>query len=69
MIFRWWSSSYSNLIISKSYFEKVGPDVFARQPMGTGPYRFVHQVKDDEVVLEAFTNYWGGAPQIKRLVF
>ncbi len=62
-------SSYGNHIISKKYFERVGPAVFAKQPVGTGPYKFVRWLKDQEVVLEAFQDYWGGERQIKRLVF
>jgi peptide/nickel transport system substrate-binding protein len=37
--------------------------------MGTGPYKFVEWIKDDRVVFEANAEYWGGAPQIKRLIF
>ena len=37
--------------------------------MGTGPYKFVEWIKDDRVVFEANADYWGGAPQVKRLVF
>jgi len=62
-------STYGNLILSKRHFEKVGPETFAREPIGTGPYRLVRRVKDQEVVLEAFKDYWGGERQVKRLVF
>src|SRR5207249_2835592 len=62
-------SSYGNHIISKKYFERVGPTVFAKEPIGTGPYKFVRWVKDQEVVLDAFKDYWGGERQIRRLVF
>ena len=42
---------------------------WARQPVGTGPYRIVDYKPDVELVLEAFDDYWGGRPPIKRLRF
>jgi len=38
-------------------------------PMGTGPFKFVDQVQDKEVVVERNANYWGGAPKIERIRF
>ncbi|MBI4266313.1 MAG: ABC transporter substrate-binding protein [Acidobacteria bacterium] len=32
-------------------------------PIGTGPYRFVRYVVDDQVELTAFEGYWDGLPQ------
>ncbi|RPH82080.1 MAG: ABC transporter substrate-binding protein, partial [Candidatus Rokuibacteriota bacterium] len=40
-----------------------------RNPVGTGPYRFVRWAKDEEIVLDANTEYWRGAPKIKTVVF
>jgi peptide/nickel transport system substrate-binding protein len=40
---------------------------FGRALVGSGPYKFVSQAQDDEVVLEANANYFGGAPRISRL--
>jgi len=52
------------------YAEQVGLlRGFCQRPMGTGPYKFVEWIKDDRVVFEANADYWGGAPQIKRLIF
>ena len=42
---------------------------WARKPVGTGPYRIVDYKPDVELVLEAFDDYWGGRPPIKRLRF
>ncbi len=39
------------------------------QPVGTGPFRFVDQVQDKEVVLERNADWWGGAPKIERVRF
>jgi peptide/nickel transport system substrate-binding protein len=38
-------------------------------PVGTGPFKFVSQVQDKEVVVERNTNYWAGAPKIARVRF
>lgn len=52
------------------YTEQVGLlRGFCQRPIGTGPYKFVEWIKDDRVVFEANTDYWGGAPRIRRLIF
>lgn len=38
-------------------------------PVGTGPFKFVSQMQDKEVVLERNANYWAGAPKIERVRF
>jgi peptide/nickel transport system substrate-binding protein len=45
---------------------KAGTD-FSRALVGSGPFRFVSQAQDDEVVLAANPDYFGGAPEITRL--
>jgi peptide/nickel transport system substrate-binding protein len=40
---------------------------FSRTLNGSGPFRFVSQAQDDEVVLAANSNYFGGPPGISRL--
>ncbi len=45
-------------IVSKAYFEEVGPEVAARKPVGTGPYRFVKWDSGTQLVLERNDNYW-----------
>src|SRR5262245_49063736 len=41
----------------------------SKNPIGTGPYKFVRWSKDEEIVMEAFPGYWGGAPKVKAAVF
>jgi peptide/nickel transport system substrate-binding protein len=41
----------------------------SKNPIGTGPYKFVRWSKDEEIVLEANTAYWRGEPKIKTVVF
>jgi peptide/nickel transport system substrate-binding protein len=38
-------------------------------PVGTGPFRFVSQVQDKEVVVERNADYWAGVPKIERVRF
>jgi peptide/nickel transport system substrate-binding protein len=42
---------------------------FAFHPVGSGPFRFVSQMQDDEVVLERNENSWQPAPAIVRIRF
>ncbi len=53
----------------EEYFNEVGEDGFGSQPIGTGPFKFVEWVKDEQIVFEANTDYWGGSPKIKTVIF
>ena len=57
-------------IISPTAFMK-DPGGAVRNPVGTGPYKFVKWVKDDSLTLEAFKDYWDKAkgPYMDRVVF
>src|SRR5215467_2989877 len=50
------------------YREKEMP-YLQKNPVGSGPFKFVRWVKDDRIELEANEQYWLGVPRIKRLVF
>ena len=62
-------------IVPKHILEKGEPDFnkhpFARNPIGTGPYKFVHWDTGSQIVLERNDDYWDTAhPRYpKRLVF
>jgi peptide/nickel transport system substrate-binding protein len=56
-----------NQIIPMDYMEEVGARGFLDNPVGTGPFRFVSATAGfDEVVLQRFDDYWGGAPTLDR---
>ncbi len=57
-------------IISPTAFLK-NPKEFLRNPVGTGPFKFVRWVKDDRIILEKFNDYWdkSGGPYLDKLVF
>lgn len=63
------------VILSSLAFIKIlpkanidNPDNFGNGAMGTGPYKFV-SYNGNDVVLEANTDYWGGAPNIASVTF
>jgi len=45
------------------------PAAISKNPIGTGPYKFVRWSKDEEIVLEAVPNHWRGPARIKTVVF
>ncbi|MEZ5714925.1 MAG: ABC transporter substrate-binding protein [Paracoccaceae bacterium] len=42
----------------KNYFEQVGDEEFGRNPVGTGPWKFVSRTPKEELMLEAYDGYW-----------
>ena len=52
-------------IVSKAYVQKVGTKGLIEKPLGTGPFKFVSSKTGlEEVVLERFADYYGGAPDL-----
>jgi peptide/nickel transport system substrate-binding protein len=42
---------------------------YTRNPIGTGPYKFVKWDAGTQIVLERFPGYWGKRPQVEKAVF
>jgi peptide/nickel transport system substrate-binding protein len=59
----------SAFVHSKKYLETVGEEGAERQPVGTGPWKFVEHVRGDRIVYEAVEHHWRATPHFKRLVF
>jgi peptide/nickel transport system substrate-binding protein len=52
-------------ILPKDYLEEVGTEGFIAHPIGSGPFKFVEGQLDDQIVMERFGDYWGGAPDLE----
>ncbi len=52
-------------IVPKHYLEEVGTEGFVAHPIGTGPFKFVSATGLDEIVMERFDDYYGGAPDLE----
>jgi peptide/nickel transport system substrate-binding protein len=59
-------------VLPAQYIKDVGAAGIMKQPIGTGPYKFVEWVKDDHLTLEANPTYWDGSykgkPQVKTVI-
>ena len=58
-------------IIPKHLLEKedINTTKFNRNPIGTGPFRFVEWVTDEKIVVEANQRYFQGKPQLDRIIY
>ena len=56
-------------IVPPAYVKEKGDAYIAKNPVGSGPYRFVEWARGQRLVLEAAPGYWGSAPAVKTLVF
>jgi peptide/nickel transport system substrate-binding protein len=62
-------SDRAGMMVSKAAVEKHGED-FARNPVGTGPFRFAEWVKDDHLTLKRFDGYWEkGQPYLDEIIY
>jgi peptide/nickel transport system substrate-binding protein len=57
------------MIVSKTYYDRVGEETFSRKPVATGPYKFVRYEGGEYLDLERFEDYWGTKPSVKEVRF
>ncbi len=62
-------SDRAGMMISPAAARRLGRD-FPREPLGTGPYKFVEKRPQDRVVLERFDRHWDkNAGFVDRMIF
>ncbi|MBW2062511.1 MAG: hypothetical protein JRI95_13260 [Deltaproteobacteria bacterium] len=63
-------------LVSETYVEEVGDKEMAKNPIGTGPFKFVERQPSESITLNASEGYWNtnpapgtfGPPKIDRVV-
>lgn len=61
--------SYMDMGIVPKHIAEQSEGDFAANPVGSGPFKFVKWDKNNQIVVEANPDYWGGAPSIQKIVF
>ena len=56
-------------IVAKADVEAVGEEEFARNPIGTGPYKLVEWTTGSQIVLERVDDFWGDEPYWSTITF
>ncbi len=55
-------------ILPKKYFESVGQDGFRKNPIGSGPWKFVKFVSETSMEMDANTNHWRITPAFAKVI-
>ena len=59
----------AGFIVSPSAVQKYGAD-FGRNPVGTGPFKFVEWITEDHLTIRRFDGYWeAGKPYLDEIIY
>lgn len=61
-------ASFVNTMVYISIVENGSGSSNKSHPIGTGPFEFVSWSPNEQIVLKANPDYWGGAPKISQLI-
>ena len=65
-----WKGLFHRLFIgSKKYFDSAGGDQFSKNPIGSGPFRFVSRMIGENIILEAVPDHYMYPPNFKTLKY
>ena len=56
-------------LLPPDYMAEVGEEEFARNPVGSGPYMLTEFSESDRYTFDAWDDYWGGRPEVDRIVY
>ena len=62
-------AGYGAMIIPPKYYAEVGDAEFGMKPIGTGPFKMTSYEPKVGVKLEAYPDYWGGAPKLSEVAY
>lgn len=64
------ANSGAGRVVPKSAFDKFGDEGLLRNPIGTGPFKFVEWVQGNQITLRRNENYWQkDLPHLDEIVF
>ncbi|MER2107697.1 MAG: ABC transporter substrate-binding protein [Solibacillus sp.] len=56
-------------MISPEALKKAGNDLYAENPVGTGPFKFSQRVRGEKIELTRNEDYWGTKPILEKVIF
>lgn len=62
-------AGYAFWVVNAKNYMTVGKDAFARNPVGTGPYKMDEWVEGEYIRLASHDEYFGGKPAAKSVTF
>lgn len=62
-------AGYGAMIVPPKYYAEVGDAEFNMKPIGTGPFKMTSYEPKVGLMLEAYPEYWGGAPKLSEVAY